>query len=402
MNIGFLIHSAAATFARSLAALLLLLLPAFATAQSASGGGAGAGSGITAQARIPGAAAAIEALRNKLLADVAADSVGGITAAIVVGDRLIWAEGFGLADRDRKIPAGVETLYRVGSISKSFTAVAMAQLVQRGRIRLNDPVQNFLPEARNFAEPRAGAPPVTFFHLATHTSGLIREPRLQGAASGPIAQWEEKVIASIPTTSFDTVPGVRYSYSNIGYGTLGLAVSRAAGVPFMELVEREIFRPLGMHHSTFVVSPAQQHLLSVGYANGRDGSIDAETPAREHTGRGYKVPNGGIYSNVGDLARFIGGVTGAYGDAILNAQSRTLVLTRHTPPGGAGYGFGFSISNVRGVTIAGHGGSVSGYTAHIAFEPQSRVGVILLRNYGSGRTNLGSTANESVLAVLGK
>jgi CubicO group peptidase (beta-lactamase class C family) len=237
-------------------------------------------------------------------------------------------------------------------------------------------------------------------HLASHTAGIIREPRLQGAASGPIAQWEDKILASIPTTSFDTAPGVRYAYSNIGYGMLGLAISRAAGVPFMELVERDIFRPLGMARSTFIVPQENMHLLSVGYQNGGGGSIDAETPAREHSGRGYKVPNGGIYSNVLDLARFVGGLSGALGDVILNADTRKLVLTRHTPEGGAGYGLGFQLQNVRGVNIAGHGGSVAGYTAHLAFNPESGVGVILLRNYGSGRTNLGSTANNTVVALL--
>ena len=344
--------------------------------------------------------AAIDALRAKIQSDVAADNVGAITAAVVVGDKVVWAEGFGYADRDKKTPAAVETLYRIGSISKSFTAVALAQLVERGSVRLADPVSGALPEVKNFQNQQQTA--LSFLHLATHTSGLIREPRLAGAASGPIAQWEEKIIASIPTTSFDTAPGVRYAYSNIGYGVLGLAISRAAGVPFMQLVEQNIFRPLGMKHSTFVVAPDSLPLLSVGYAVGNGGTIDASAPAREHTGRGYKVPNGGIYSNVLDLARFIGGVTGSLGDTLMNANTRKLVLTRHTPQGGAGYGLGFQLQTVRGVTIAGHGGSVAGYTAHLAFEPESRVGVILLRNYGSGRTSLASTANETILALLGR
>jgi CubicO group peptidase (beta-lactamase class C family) len=95
-------------------------------------------------------------------------------------------------------------------------------------------------------------------------------------------------------------------------------------------------------------------------------------------------------------------MTGALNDVILNGAHRTLALTRHTPQGGGGYGLGFQLQNVRGVTVAGHGGSVSGYTAHIAFEPTSRVGVILLRNYGSGNTNLAATANATLLALLGK
>jgi CubicO group peptidase (beta-lactamase class C family) len=379
---------------------LLLLLPLLQAVQANAQGNATVTRTTPARTQI--STAAIDSLRAKLLADVAADNVGGITAGVVIGDSLVWAEGFGFADRDLKTPAAVGTLYRIGSISKTFTATALAQLVQHGRVKLDDPVENHLPQVRNFADARAGAAAITFRQLASHTAGLIREPRLQGAASGPIAQWEEKILASIPTTSYDTLPGSRYSYSNIGYGVLGLAISRTVSVPFMQLVEREVFRPLGMNNSTFVVSAEQQHLLSKGYANGAGGNMDAATPAREHLGRGYKVPNGGIYSSVGDLARFIGGLTGAYGDAILNAEHRSLMVTRQTPASGAGYGLGLSLQTVRGVTIAGHGGSVSGYTAHMAFEPQSGVGVILLRNYGSGRTNLGSVANQTLLSLLGK
>ena len=81
--------------------------------------------------------AAIDAFRERLRADVAADTIGGITAAVVIGDRIVWAEGFGWADRDKRVPAGVETIYRIGSISKTFTAVVLAQLVDRRIIALD-------------------------------------------------------------------------------------------------------------------------------------------------------------------------------------------------------------------------------------------------------------------------
>jgi CubicO group peptidase (beta-lactamase class C family) len=345
------------------------------------------------------AASALDAFRERLRADVAADNVGSITAAVVAGDRTIWAEGFGWADRDRKVPAGVEILYRIGSISKTFTAVVLAQLVDRKTIALDDPVEKYLPEVQGFANPRSGAKPITFRQLASHTAGLIREPKLQGAASGPIAEWEAKILASIPTTAFDAAPGERYAYSNIGYGVLGLALSRAAKTPFMTLVEQGIFTPLGMTSSTFIVGDRLRPWLSVGYANGSSG-IDATVPAREHDGRGYKVPNGGVYSTVIDLARFVGALTGA-GKPVMSDAMRREMLTKQTPEAGAsGYGFGLQISATAGAaTVVGHGGSVAGYTAHLSFDPQSKIGVILLRNYGSGRTNLGSAAAQLVRAL---
>ena len=349
-------------------------------------------------AQAPARPAAIDAFRERLRADVATDNVGSITAAVVAGDRTLWAEGFGWADRDRKVPAGVETIYRIGSISKTFTAVVMAQLVDRGTIALDDPVEKYLPEVKGFANPRAGAKPITFRQLASHTAGLIREPKLQGAASGPIAGWEAKILASIPTTAFDATPGERYAYSNIGYGVLGLALSRAARTPFMKLVEDGIFTPLGMTSSTFVITDRLRPLLSIGYANGANG-IDSTVPALEHDGRGYKVPNGGIYSNVIDLTRFVAALTGA-GRTVTSDTMRRTMLTRQTPPGGGAYGLGLQIAAPDGaLPVAGHGGSVAGYTAHIAFDPQSKIGVILLRNYGAGRTNLGGVATELVRAL---
>lgn len=343
---------------------------------------------------------AIERFAEQLRADVATDDVGGITAGVVYGGRVVWTQGFGWADRDARVPAGAETIYRTGSISKSFTAVAAAQLAQRGVLDLDDPVTRYLPEAAAFSDTRPAAAPVTVRQLASHTAGLIREPRLQGAASGPIGSWEDKVLASIPATSFDTVPGARYAYSNIGFGVLGLALGRAAGVPFMELVERDIFAPLGMASSTFIITPRLRPHLAVGYANGSSG-IDADGPAREHAGRGYKVPNGGIYSTVGDLARFISGLSGATADTLLDEQWRAEVMRVQTPEDPYnGYGLGFSVRVMEdGRRTVGHGGSVAGYTAHIVFDPDAQVGVILLRNYNRGETNLGRAATE-LLAEL--
>jgi CubicO group peptidase (beta-lactamase class C family) len=199
------------------------------------------------------------------------------------------------------------------------------------------------------------------------------------------------------------MPGTEYSYSNIGFGILGLTLSRAAGRPFMDLVTEWIFKPLGMESSTFVVGDDLWPLLTSGYANRRDGTVNAESPAREHAGRGYKVPNGGIYSTVADLGRFVAGLTGAAPVAILNAESRAEVLRVQTPEGGRGrYGLGFSIQVTdEGRMLTGHGGSVSGYTAHLLFDPESRIGVILLRNYGGGETNLGRAARELLLELMG-
>jgi CubicO group peptidase (beta-lactamase class C family) len=163
----------------------------------------------------------------------------------------------------------------------------------------------------------------------------------------------------------------------------------------MELVDANIIRPLGMYASGFVVTPSIAEQLATGYMRRRDGTVDAQTPYREHIGRGYKVPNGGVYSTVGDLGRFVAGLTGSATVPILGPGGRRLIRTSQTPEGGAQYSFGFSISQREGSPdLIGHGGSVAGYNAHLVFEPESGIGVIILRNYGGGETNLGRAARE--------
>lgn len=338
---------------------------------------------------------ALAAFADRLAKDVEVDGLGGISAGVVMGRDLVWGQGFGWADVERGIPAGVNTIYRVGSISKSFTAVALLQLWERGFLQLDDPVAEVLPEFEGILDRPPGAVPVTYRHLASHTAGLIREPELEGATDGPLEFWEEKILASIPTTSYYAPPGTSYRYSNIGFGILGYALSLASGIPFMELVDAGIFRPLGMHSSGFVVTPAFAEQLAAGYIRRGDGTIDKDTSYREHVGRGYKVPNGGVYSTVGDLARFVAGLTGSAMTPVLGPEGRELIRISQTPEGDTGYSFGFSLSSRPGSPdLIGHSGSVAGYNAYLVFEADSGIGVVLLRNYVGGETNLGEAARE--------
>lgn len=341
---------------------------------------------------------------DSLAADVEADGIGGIAAGLVVGDSLVWARGFGHADprEDRQVPMTAGTLSRTGSISKSFTAVLLLSLVEDGVVALDEPVARHVPELGNLPDRPPGADSITFRQLASHTAGLVREPGLEDAAEGPLEAWEAKILASIHTTPFRSQPGAEYSYSNIGVGILGHALARAAGRPFTTLVYERILERLGMIRTTFEVPLELRALLARGHANGEDGVVDTERPAVEHRGRGYKVPNGGVYSTVEDLARFVSGVTGASEPAILGPSSRRRLWTILTPGDDPrGYGLGFYVRKRPGGTrFVGHGGSVAGYTAHLVFEPRSRTGVILLRNYNRGETDLGEAAAAVLAAVV--
>ena len=129
-------------------------------------------------------------------------------------------------------------------------------------------------------------------------------------------------------------------------------------------------------------------------------SLDAEQPALEHAGRGYKVPNGGVYSTVGDLGRFMAAVSGHV--SLFTEAGREELISVQTPENPErGYGLGFSLSrDEEGRLFVEHGGSVAGYNAHMLFEPESGIGVVLLRNYSGGRTNLGRAARDLMTAIL--
>ena len=337
---------------------------------------------------------ALSNFAETVAADVDSDAVGGMTVALARDGEVLWAQAFGWADPEAEIPATRETIYRTGSISKSVTAVLLAILAGDGIVALDQPLETLVPEIGDLQDRPPGANPV-LRQVASHTAGLAREPGLPGAATGPIEAWTSRILESIPTTRYQTPPGTEYSYSNIGFGILGFALERAAEQPFMDQVEARIFSPLGMQSSTFVVGEALLLSLARGHANGADGDVDTELPAREHAGRGYKVPNGGVYATVDDLAAFAAGVMGRGGVSLLSDGMRAEVLGVQTPEDpDSGYGLGFSINAVDGRVFAGHGGSVAGYTAYLLFEPATGLTVVLLRNYNRGRTNLGDAARE--------
>jgi CubicO group peptidase (beta-lactamase class C family) len=304
----------------------------------------------------------IDSFDKKLEEEHLRDTVGSLSAIVFMGNEIAWSGAFGKADNEKGIDAGVSTIYRIGSISKTFTAYLMMLLVQDGTIRLDEPVAKYLPEIKQLKwKEGIDTSEITFGELASHTGGLEREPGLREAAAGPISEWENKVLSSIPTTDVIFSPGTKFSYSNIGYGILGLALSRAAHKPFMQMVEERIFKPLHMTSSFYIIPAGYEGRVAVGY---------------HRSGPGGKPD--------GDLARFI---MAQYSDSDRLARKyREMMQTIQTPGGEKdGYGFGLSVIYTGdGSKIAGHDGSVAGYTAFMEFSPGSKVGAIVMRDCDYG------------------
>jgi CubicO group peptidase (beta-lactamase class C family) len=332
----------------------------------------------------------IETVDSLVSAEFAKDSIGSITVGVIAGSQLTWTRSVGFADSKTGRLANRNTVYRIGSITKPFTAVMLMQLVAAGRIQLSDPVERYLPEIKQIAAKPQGASPFTFLQLATMTAGLAREPDEAGPFwTGPVADWEKKLLAALPHTRYTSIPGTEYSYSNVGYAMLGAALARVAHEPYTEWQRSRVFKPLGMGRTRFEVDSTIASDVAVGYEVNGDGTLDDQTAAREaRDGRGYKVPNGAIFTTVDDLARFVvfelsRGPDSVLARSMLDEAFGGLVATDRFL--GTGYGLGFMAMSRDGYSYVGHGGSVAGYRAAMYYDRGMKLGVVVLRNVGGGK-----------------
>jgi CubicO group peptidase (beta-lactamase class C family) len=335
----------------------------------------------------------IAAVDSLISAEFVKDSIGSITVGVIAGSQLVFTRSVGFADIKARRLANRNTVYRIGSITKPFTAVMLMQLVAAGRVHLSDPVERFLPEVQQIASKPQGASPFTFLQLATMTAGLAREPNEAGAFwTGPVSAWEKKLLAALPHTSYTSFPGTEYSYSNIGYAILGAALARVAGQAYTEWERLHVFRPLGMERTRFEVDPTIESDLAVGYQVKGDGTLDDQAAAQEaRDGRGYKVPNGAIFTTVDDLARFVVFELGRGPDSVLARASLDdafggIVATDAFQQ--TGYGLGFMAmrrDDYPFPSFLGHSGSVAGYRAAMYYDRGMQLGVVVFRNVVGGK-----------------
>jgi len=350
--------------------------------------------------------AALAQLDSQLQADFAKDGVGGASIGIVSGNKLIWSRHYGYADAEAKRAPTNETAYRIGSITKQFTALALMQMVEQGRMKLVEPIEKYVPEIKSAQNDFPYAPPITLLQVATMTSGLAREPGCQNHSAGAVSEWQKKVIECLPQTRFQFEPGTQYLYSNIGYAALGLAVERGAGKPYITVVEEGILKPLGMTRSAFEPTAVVRKDLAHGYT--RQGGKPSRTRADgELDGRGYRVPNGALFSTINDLAKFVAWELGEGPDGILKQETQDANYRRTYSAGGgrgalamtSGYGLGFMVSRYDNIVALGHGGSTAGYLASVLFHRPSQIGVIVLRNAQGGPFDAGGVASRTLRQI---
>jgi len=306
--------------------------------------------------------------------------IPGVSIALVDDQQTVCARGFGLADKARRVPATPQTVYRVGSISKLFNAMAVMQLVEQGKLDLDKPVTGYDPQFR-IVNPFDGSPPVTLRQLLCHRSGMVRESPV-GGYFDPSQPTIAATVASLSPCVLVYPPGTRTKYSNIGATVAGHVVEHAAGMPFAEYQRKHLLEPMGMHGSAFLVNAEIRKRLAAGameVADGRGGFRTIEAP---HFELGT-IPAGNLYTTAEDLARFVrvllaGGRAGQR--QLLKPETLRQMFTVQLSAEKSGFGLGFHVGRFRRHAAVTHMGAVYGFTSSVTVLPEEKLGVVVLAN----------------------
>ena len=318
-----------------------------------------------------------------------------LSIALVDDQQVVWAEGFGYADRERRIAASAETVYQIGSITKVLNALAIMQLVQQQRVDLDRPLHDYLPEfSMHTRWPQAA--PITIRALLCHHAGLPTY-LLKGFFS---EQSLSELLRDLQDEHLAFEPHTVFNYSNLGSNLLGLVIERVTGVPYSQAIQQQLLTPLGMHHTDFSANGEISSHLARGYVN--DSPVNP-TPVRD-------IPAGGLYSNVLDLARFMrcvfaGGAldnTRVLGEkelrATLEPQYTGLPLDF-----GQRFGLGWILGGLPiegGGPQAWHNGGTKAYLSQLALLPEKKLGVVVLANADKASNLVADTAEEALRLAL--
>lgn len=346
------------------------------------------------------------------------DGAVGYSAALVKGDRLIWSNGFGMADRAKNIEMTPQHIQNIGSISKTITATAVMQLWEEDRFKLDDDINAFLPfSVRN---PRFPNEPITFRQLLTHRSSITDGPSYDAsyACGDPAVSLEDWIKGYFqpegayydaeanfhvwkPGTT--NPPEQPRAYTNVGFGLLGYLVEQITGQPFTDYCRGRIFEPLGMENTGWLISEIDQSKHAVTYtALGddpkppEDGSLDSMLPADGFTVDDlvpggyiphclysfYNYPDGLLRTNVEDLSRFLRAYMGGgvfSGARILKPETVDLMLSKtHYERGLCWDTYAFYEEN----TFWGHDGGDPGVATLMAYHKEENIGLLMFYNYG--------------------
>ncbi len=326
--------------------------------------------------------AVISNLEQVIRRQIAEKDIPAFSIALVDDQNVVWSAGFGFADELQTLPATADTVYRVGSVSKLFTDIAVMQLVERGELKLNEPVSQYLPEfttRRNEegSQVDSRSQSITLAQLMSHRAGLVREPPVGHYFDDSLPTLADTV-KSLQTTELIYSPDTQTKYSNAGVTVVGRVLENMTGVSFSEYMKQAILDPLEMLDSSFDRTEA----ISENSAAGMMWTYDGRRFKAPHFPLGT-APAGNLYSTVNDMAKFMHCIfrDGDGGSqTIVSPATFSRMLEPAKNPDGSlqEFGLGFHVGQFEGLRKIGHGGAVYGFSTQFEALPEKKLGVIAM------------------------
>ena len=336
----------------------------------------------------------------------------GAVFGVIVDGELVWVKAAGVREKTGDAPVTPETVFRIASMTKSFTAMAILKLRDEGKLSLDDPVSKYVPELAKLPYPTSDSPVLTIRHLLTHSEGFPEDnpwgDRQLAQSDETMRQW---LRAGIP---FSTSPGTAFEYSNYGFAILGQIVAKASGRSYADYVRDNILRPLGMNSSTFEMASVPRDQIALGYR--REDNAWKPEPILAHGSFGAM---GGLWTTAPDLARYVAFLMSAFPPRdeaergpIKRSSAREMQQSWRPSPASAfrstadaplqlnvsAYGYGLGVSqDCRFGHVVGHGGGLPGYGSLMRWLPEYGVGLIAMSN--QTYQGFGGLFNDTITAL---
>lgn len=285
------------------------------------------------------------------------------TVLVARDGKTLLDKGYGFANLEWQVPNTPTTKFRLGSITKQFTAASILLLEERGKLKTDDPVKKYMPDAP------AAWDKVTIFHVLTHTSGILS---FTSFPDYPSREWEamtpQQLVDWFRDKPLEFEPGTKWNYSNSGYVLLGYLIEKISGQSYAEFVQQNIFTPLGMKDSGYDSNSAIIERRAAGYSRGKDGAQNAG-----FVNMTIPLSAGALYSTTEDLLRW---EQGLFGGKVLSPAS----LAKMTTPFKQDYAFGLGVSTKNGHKMIAHDGGIQGFNTSLAYYPDDKLVVAVLAN----------------------
>jgi D-alanyl-D-alanine carboxypeptidase len=336
--------------------LLVFLVPASSPAQT--------GRGLPARAAVAHVADSIAE------SVVRSGTVAGLSIAVVRGKDTLVMKGYGSADLENELPASANTVFRIGSVTKQFTSVALMQLVEQGKVSLDDEITKYVPNAPTYGRR------ILVRHLMNHTSGIPSYTDV-GPAFGRVSRLDlphDSLLGLVRDDSIQFEPGSHFYYNNTGYYLLGMIIERVTGKSYGDYVRDALFVPNGLTSTVYCSVAPLIKRRSRGYDRGPKGLVNTD-----YIGMDLPYAAGSLCSTVGDLTAW---TRLLHSGKLVNASSFSTMTTpvKLTSGRPMSYGFGLSVDTLGSHRRIHHGGGINGFISELAHYPNDSLTVVVLAN----------------------